>query len=575
MHQPRHHPVHVLHGWRAADERQILALCLGRNRGFCDLRLAQGAANHGDQFLEIERLRQIFVRAPLGGGDRRHERVLGAHDDDGQFRPDLLDARDQIEGVLVGHDHVGDHHVALALADPVPQRRRVARCPRTVAGARQSLVHDRANCRVIVGYENISAAHVNSLHFYARMFVHWQKHAERRLTRTRFALDDPAMIADDLCDKSKAKPGAFSLRCHERLEEMLLDVLRHAPSIVRDANFQRQPHARIRIGQPEAQARAERRRQRDLPVRLVADGIGAVFDEIEEGLDELVPVSRHSRQAWIVALRDRQMTGKSGARNLPDVVQYRVNIDGLFMNRALISEDLHAVDESADAIGFFGDEVGEGPVFLGRACLQQLRRAPYPRKRIFDFMSQYGRHGGDGTGSAPMRELPLDHGRHAALLHHEQARGPDLPRAAKRRYQRRDEDWLGAPRSTSYSLTAPRVTLTWFARAASGLANDSTECSACFLSNVSLMPKNTSAAKFAKMMRFSPSTTRRMCGRPWTSALKSSAVATSAAFLLVFPRGLIGSSKSALSDDGCGDREAHAASKPAQMLGINARATSF
>ncbi len=76
VHQPRRHPVYVLHGWRTADERQVLALCVSLHRGFCNLRLTQGAADHGDQFLKVEWFRQVFVRTALSGGDRRHERVL-------------------------------------------------------------------------------------------------------------------------------------------------------------------------------------------------------------------------------------------------------------------------------------------------------------------------------------------------------------------------------------------------------------------------------------------------------------------------------------------------------------------
>ena len=113
------------------------------------------------------------------------------------------------------------------------------------------------------------------------------------------------------------------------------------------------------------------------------------------------------------------MARKSRARDLPDMIQHRVNIDGLFVNRALVPEHLHAVDEIADTVGLLGDEVSERAVFLGGARLQELRRAPNSRKRIFDFVSQHRRHRGNRTGGAPVRELPLDHGGHAALLHHD------------------------------------------------------------------------------------------------------------------------------------------------------------
>ena len=89
------------------------------------------------------------------------------------------------------------------------------------------------------------------------------------------------------------------------------------------------------------------------------------------------------------------------------------------MNRALVPEHLHAVDEIADAVRLFGDEVSERPVFLGGARLQELRGASNARKRIFDFVGQHCRHRGNRTGGAAVRKLTLDHGGHAALLHHD------------------------------------------------------------------------------------------------------------------------------------------------------------
>ena len=123
------------------------------------LRLGQRAADDGDQLLQIERLRQVFVGAALGGADRGHERVLRAHDDDRQIGPQLLDPRQQIEGVLVRHHHVGDDEIAVALADPAPQRRGVAGRAHLVAGARQRLVEHGADRRIVVGDQNVSRWH--------------------------------------------------------------------------------------------------------------------------------------------------------------------------------------------------------------------------------------------------------------------------------------------------------------------------------------------------------------------------------------------------------------------------------
>jgi hypothetical protein len=77
--------------------------------------LGQRAADDADDLAEVEGLWEVLERALLGGRERRHQRVLRAHDDDGQVWPQLLDAGYQVEGVLVGHHHVGDDDIALAL----------------------------------------------------------------------------------------------------------------------------------------------------------------------------------------------------------------------------------------------------------------------------------------------------------------------------------------------------------------------------------------------------------------------------------------------------------------------------
>ena len=92
---------------------------------------------------------------------------------------------------------------------------------------------------------------------------------------------------------------------------------------------------------------------------------------------------------------------------------------GSLLHRPLVAEHLHAVDEIADAAGFVDDELGERPVFLGGARFEELSRAPDAGKRVLDLMGEHRRHGGDGARGAPVRELPLDHIGHAALLQHE------------------------------------------------------------------------------------------------------------------------------------------------------------
>ena len=108
----------------------------------------------------VARLHHVVVR-PLADRQRRRVQVaLARHDDDRQVRPELLDPRNEIEGALVRHQHVGDDEVAVALTDPPPQCRRVARRARRVARARQRLVQNRADSSVVVGDQNVAFGHL-------------------------------------------------------------------------------------------------------------------------------------------------------------------------------------------------------------------------------------------------------------------------------------------------------------------------------------------------------------------------------------------------------------------------------
>ena len=143
-----------------AGERPTSGIVLGRLRlarrlRARRLRLGERAPDDRHQLLQVEGLGQVFVGAALGGLDRGHEGVLRAHDDDRQIGPHPLDARQQLEGVVVGHHHVGDDEIALAGGDPAPQPGDGAGRAHLVAGARQRLIENRSDRRVVVGDENM------------------------------------------------------------------------------------------------------------------------------------------------------------------------------------------------------------------------------------------------------------------------------------------------------------------------------------------------------------------------------------------------------------------------------------
>ncbi len=115
-----------------------------------DFHMLGCASHHRDERVEVEGLRQIVIGAALGSGDRRHDRVLGAHNDDRQRRPELLDPGQDVKGVLIGKNHVGDDDIALPFAHPAPKTRCRAGRAHRIAGARQGLRHDGPDGAVIV-----------------------------------------------------------------------------------------------------------------------------------------------------------------------------------------------------------------------------------------------------------------------------------------------------------------------------------------------------------------------------------------------------------------------------------------
>jgi len=150
LHQPREDAVDLLHRRGATHQRHRLA-DVGQLFQLAGARFGERAADDADQLLQVERLGQVLVRPAFGRADRGHERVLRADHDDWQIGPALLDPRQQLERVLVRHDHVGDDEIAVTAVDPAPQGRGVAGAAHIVPGARQRLVQDSADRAVIVG----------------------------------------------------------------------------------------------------------------------------------------------------------------------------------------------------------------------------------------------------------------------------------------------------------------------------------------------------------------------------------------------------------------------------------------
>ena len=155
LHQPRQNPKNVLHRRGAPDDRHHLDRGRGFRRLAPPLGLCERAPDDRHQFAQVEGLGQIFVSAALRSLDRGDKGILRAHDDDRQIGPHPLDARQEIERVVVGHHDVGDDEIALARRHPSPEPGDRSGRSNLIAGASQRLIENCANPGVVIGDKNM------------------------------------------------------------------------------------------------------------------------------------------------------------------------------------------------------------------------------------------------------------------------------------------------------------------------------------------------------------------------------------------------------------------------------------
>ena len=116
---------------------------------------------------------------------------------------------------------------------------------------------------------------------------------------------------------------------------------------------------------------------------------------------------------------EADMRGEPGLRELADVLQHAVDVDGGARDR-LFAERLHPVDQVADAIGFVADQDGEFAVGRGNTRFQKLRRAADAGQRVLHLMRQNGGHAGHAARGAAEGELTVQVARGGGVLNDQQ-----------------------------------------------------------------------------------------------------------------------------------------------------------
>ena len=94
-------------------------------------------------------------------------------------------------------------------------------------------------------------------------------------------------------------------------------------------------------------------------------------------------------------------------------------LTGFALDRPLVGEHFHAVDELHDAVGLVADQPRQGAIVVGGRLFEQLRRAADAGERILDLVREHGRQRDDRAGGPAMGELAVHLVGDRALLQHD------------------------------------------------------------------------------------------------------------------------------------------------------------
>ena len=116
---------------------------------------------------------------------------------------------------------------------------------------------------------------------------------------------------------------------------------------------------------------------------------------------------------------------EAGLREPLHVFEHGMDVDRLALDRPLVGEHFHAVDQLHDAVGLVADQPRQRAVVVAGGLLEQLRRAADAGQRILDLVRQHGGKRDHRARRAAMGELAVHLvGDGALLQHHHDMAGP-------------------------------------------------------------------------------------------------------------------------------------------------------
>jgi hypothetical protein len=202
---------------------------------------------------------------------------------------------------------------------------------------------------------------------------------------------------------------------------VLAQILVDAGPVVAHHDHERQVHHLVGAGDSQPHAVLVARGQSDLAHfdGGVGQRLGGILDQVQQHLDELIAVAMHRRQRRIVGFDEAQMRREPCLRQPPDVFQHPMDVHRAALDR-LVTEYLHAVDQSADAVGFVADQHREFTVGVADRGFEQLRRAADAGQRVLDLVGKDRRHAGNAAGGAAEGELAIERARGGGIGEGEQ-----------------------------------------------------------------------------------------------------------------------------------------------------------
>ena len=90
------------------------------------------------------------------------------------------------------------------------------------------------------------------------------------------------------------------------------------------------------------------------------------------------------------------------------MLEHLVDVDRAALDRAVVGELLHAVDEAADAVGLVADQPDQRALLVADAGLEQLRGAADAGERVLDLVGERRAEPGDRARAAAMGELMVE-----------------------------------------------------------------------------------------------------------------------------------------------------------------------